>query len=432
MFLQSGVRCVFLGVFGCLLLLLPELYAGGKQAIGLVSYSHAASLGGVPILGSEAIFDGDLLTTSGEGNALVELHPGTRMRIAENSSVHFVRDGETVRVDLVSGAVVSESTGKPDIAVTTPKYLFIPAQDGKCRYVVELSKQQVTVAAVMNGSLILKPRKTQASYVLHEGKYAVISASVVGVPSQAGGVGVRPEAQHAGTVLNVVPDSVLRQRGKGAETALKVEDGIDTGDIITSNQNGRLRIALSDGSRINVGTGSTLKIVRFELQPPQTQIELTSGRMRVRAVQLGLSGSNRTVQTPTATVWVVGPDTIIEARPNATTVLCIEGQALVGNINPAITGHVLVSAGQFTTVTQGQAPSDPQRATDSELQGQIDQTTVGPLEPGELDTVLPAAPVGWHIGSLSEAESIGLIVGVAGGAAAGIAIPLALASPSKP
>jgi hypothetical protein len=297
---------------------------------------------------------------------------------------------------------------------------------------VQLSKEQAMVAAAIKGNMIVKPRMTNACYILHEGSYAAISASAVGVPGQSAGVGGRPEAWHAGTVLNVIPDSVVQRQGRGAETALKVDDGIDTGDIITTKQNGRLGIVLSDGSRLNIGPGSTLKIVRFELQPPQTQIELTSGRMRVRAVRLSQSGSNRTVQTPTAVAWVVGPDLIIEAHPNATTVLCIEGLASVGNIDPAITGHVIVSAGQFTAVAQGRAPSDPQTAANSVLQSQIDQTNVGPPQPGGPGAVMPPVQVGWHIGDLSEAESIAVVVGTPAGVAAAIAIPLALASPSGP
>ena len=102
------------------------------------------------------------------------------------------------------------------------------------------------------------------------------------------------------------------------------------------------------------------------------------------------------------------------------------------NIDPAIAGHVVLDAGQFTTVVRGRAPSEPQRATNSVLQSQIDQTTVGPPEPGGQDAAMPAAQVSWHIGSLSERESVGLLVGAAAGAAAAIIIPLANASPSAP
>jgi ferric-dicitrate binding protein FerR (iron transport regulator) len=425
---QSRVRFVFPGVFGCLLLLLPVPYAGGERALGLVRSSHAASLGGAPIPGSEVIFDGDLLTTSEGGNALVELIPGTQVSIAENSSVRFVRDREMVRTELVSGGVVFESAGKPAMLVTTPKYQFAPAQEGRCRYAVQLSKEHGTVAAAMSGNVIIKSAKANTSYVLHEGYYAAISTSAEGAPGQSGAA----SALHAGTIRDVIPDGVVQRRGQGEETALKGDDGIDIGDVVRTRESGRLGIVLSDGSRLNIGNGSTLKVVRYEPQPHQTQIELTSGHMRVWAVKLSQPGSSWTVQTPTAVVSMVGTEFIVEAQPNATTVLCMEGLTSVQNIDPAITGHVILYAGRFTTVARGAAPSDPQVATNPVLQSQIDQTLVGPPEPGGPGEVMPAAPVGWHIGSLSEAESAGLIVGVAAGAAAGIAIPLAIASPSAP
>ena len=431
MFFQRGVRYVIPGVFGCLLLLLPAICAGGEQALGMVRSSHAASLGGVPVPGAEVIFDGDLLTTSEGGNALVELRPGTRVGIAGNSSVRFVRDGTMVRAELVTGVVVSESAGKSAMVVTTPRYQFAPAQEGKCRYVVQLSKEQATVAAAMNGSVIIKSGKANASYVLHEGNYAAISASAIAVPGQSAAAGAGPKAPHAGTVRNVTPDVMVHRQGQGVEAALKRDEGIDTGDIVTTRQNGRLRIVLADGSLLDIGTGSTLKIVRHEPQPRRTQVELTSGHMRVRVAKLTQPGSSWTVQTPTALTEVAGTDFIVEAQPNATTVFCIEGLTSVRNIDPAVTGHVILYAGRFTTVARGAAPSDPQVGTNPVMQSQIDQTNVGPPEPGGPGEVMPAARVGWHIGSLSEAASAGLIVGAAAGAAAAIIIPLAIASPSS-
>ncbi|MGA2986237.1 MAG: FecR family protein [Terriglobia bacterium] len=428
---QSRVRYVFPGVFGCLLLLSPAIFAAGEGALGMVRSSHAASLGGAPVPGAEVIFDGDLLTTSEGGNALVELNPGTQVRIAEKTSVRFVRDGKEVRAELVSGVVVSESAGKATVVVTTPNYQFAPAQEGKCRYAVQLSQEQTTVAAAINGNVIVKSARVNASYVLPEGKYAAISASAVGVPGQSVAAGAPPEAPHAGTVRNAVPDDVVQRQGQGAETTLKGEDGIDAGDIVMTKQNGRLQIVLADGSLLNIGTGSTLKIAQYDPQTRRVQIELTSGHMRVRVGKLSQPGSSWTVHTPTAVAGVVGTDSIVEAQPNATTVLCVEGLASVRNIDPAITGHVILYAGQFTTVPRGAAPSGPQRPTDLVLQNQIDQTAVGPPEPGGPGAAMPEAKVGWHIGSLSEAESVGLIVGAAAGAAAAIAIPLAIASPSS-
>ena len=256
-------RIVLPGFFGCLLLLTPALFAGGEQALGLVRVSHAATLGGSTIPGSEVIYDGDLLATSEGGGALVMLKAGTSVRIPEKSSVRFVRDGEQVRAELISGAVVAESSGNSTLSVTTPQYQFASAQEGKCRYLVQFSKEQATVAAALKGSVTVRAGIAKSSYVLPEGKYVAMSPVAAGLPGQAAAAS-SPDAGHAGTVHQVVPDSFVQRQGQGVETALQGDDGIDIGDIITTRENGRLQIVLSDGSHINVGSGSTLKVATYQ------------------------------------------------------------------------------------------------------------------------------------------------------------------------
>lgn len=428
----SRVRYAIPAVLGCLLLPLPALYAAGEQALGLVRSSRAASLGGAPVPGTEVIYDGDLLTTTEGGSALVELKPGAGLRIAGNSSVRFVRDGQMVRAELVSGAVVAESSGEPAMEVATSRYQFAPAPAGKCRYLVRLSKEQATVAAAMNGDVIIKAGKARAGYVLHQGQYAAIPAPAAGVPAQSVAAGGGPEVLHAGIVRDVIANPTVQRQGQGAAISLKVDDAINPGDVVTTGQSGRVRILLADGSLLNVGTGSTLRIGKYVLEPRQAAIELNAGRIRVWAGKVSRPGASWTVQTPTAVAAVAGSDSIVEAGPDGTTVICMDNLASVRSLDQAITGQVVLYAGQFTTVARGLAPTAPQGVANPVLKSQIDQTAVGPPEPGGPGEVVPAAPAGWHIGSLSEAESVGLIVGVGAGAAAGVAIPLALASPTSP
>ncbi|MBZ5668189.1 MAG: FecR domain-containing protein [Acidobacteriia bacterium] len=181
---ESRIRIVFASVLGCLLLLLPGAPGAGEQQLGRILYSSSTSLRGVPVPKSETIFSGDVLVTSGGGSALVELQSGAKVKITENTSVRFLRDGEKVQAELLSGVVVSESAGKPAIVVTTPKYRFTPSQEGDCRYLVRLSKEQETIAAAVKGNLLINTHDSSGRYILHEGKYAAIPASSVGVPAQ--------------------------------------------------------------------------------------------------------------------------------------------------------------------------------------------------------------------------------------------------------
>jgi len=183
---KSRTRRVLAGVLGCLFFFLAAVLAGGREQIGRVLNSSGASLGVVPVPGSETLLNGDTLTISDKGSALVELGSGARLRVTEGTSVRFVREGRELQANLVSGAVLLESTGKPAIVLSTPKYRFQPSQEGDCRDLVRVSPEKETIAAAVKGNLVITPNDSSGSYLLLEGKYAAISASASGVPSADG------------------------------------------------------------------------------------------------------------------------------------------------------------------------------------------------------------------------------------------------------
>ena len=211
-----------------------------------------------------------------------------------------------------------------------------------------------------------------------------------------------------------------------------MNEGIDREDVIGTLENGRLQIALSDGFFLDIGGGSTMKIITYDPKTQQTEIQSTLGRMRVWVGQLTQPGSSFKVETPTAVTGQVGPDFIVHADADVTRVYCLGGVTSIQNIDAAVAGQVILHAGEFTEVARGLPPSAPDRAPDVLLQRQIDRTTVAPAAAGRGRP----APAGWHIGSLSEAESIGLLVGIGAGTGAAIAVPLIThhgpASPSAP
>lgn len=425
MFLEFRNHIVLASI-GCLVVFfLPARHAAGEQPLGRVLHSYATTLRGAPVRGSETIVTGDVLTTTGEGNALVELQTGTRLRIAESTSVRFLRDGESVRAELFSGKVISESIGKPTLTVSTSTYQFAPAQEAESRYAVQLSKEEMAVAAAMKGNVIVKANDAGGSYTLREGTYAAISPWATGVPDQTTAPAGQVGPERAGTVASLIPDGAVQRQGQGPQLALKVDDAVGWEDVLRTSQNGRVRIPLSDGSFLNLGNGSTLRVVGSGTERQRARMELTSGVMRVWVAKLTQTSSNFEVQTPTAAATgTLGSDFIIEAHPEVTTVYCLEGLISIHNVDAALTGQAVLHAGELTTIASGLPPSAPVEAASTLLQAEITQTVLPPPSGGRR------AAAGWHIGSLSEAESIGLLVGLGAGAAAAAAIPLATAGPS--
>jgi hypothetical protein len=163
-------------------------------------------------------------------------------------------------------------------------------------------------------------------------------------------------------------------------------------------------------------------------------MESTSVRF-IRAgqrIEVRLQGGAVTVDTSTSpTVEVITPKHLFEAAqlgdcrylvrlsPQlATTAAAMKGNILVRPSNKA--GSYILREGLYAAIDADAEDLPPRDGTTA-------QKTQPPAGTGKH--------AGWHIGSLSEGQSIALALGIAGGAAAGIAIPLTqsgTASPSAP
>jgi ferric-dicitrate binding protein FerR (iron transport regulator) len=410
------------------------------------------------------------------------------VKITENSSVRFLRDGEKVQAELLLGAVVSESAGKSSLVVATSKYRFEPSQQGDCRYLVQLSKEQETIAAAVKGNLLINTHDASGQYILQEGKYAAIPAASVGVPDQEKQGEEQPPAQQpatgqaptekapaeqtptqppatgqapaekapaeqaptqppatgqaptekaaaeqaptgqAGTVAAAIPEEVVQRLGKGEWTPLKVNDVINWTDVVSTSKGGRVRIALLGGSFLNVSAGSIVKVTRHEPQTQQTQLALDDGRMRAEVGELTDPNAAFLVETPTATISVVTgePNTVflVDAGSKGTRVDCVRGLVTVGSRKPKITERVRLHPGQFTIVTTQENPTLPNEVSPSQLQSRINETDVGESTVRAAVPGKPGAPVKEPWHIGSLSPGASIAV-LAGGAAAVAAIPLA-------
>ncbi|MFZ0963018.1 MAG: FecR family protein [Terriglobia bacterium] len=429
---KSRIWMVLVGVLGCVFLFAFPAQPAGEQQLGRIVYSNATSLRGVAVPNSETILSGDVLATSDNGNALVELKSGAKLKITRSSSLRFLGDGDKVQAELLAGEVVSESAGKPALVVTTSKFQFAPSQEGDCRFAVALGKQQETVAGALKGNLLVRTHDSLGSYILPEGKYAAIPAWSAAVPSQETAGGAPAPAGQAGTIMNAIPEEVLQRQGQGAEIALNLSDGVNQGDVVRTSSSGRVRIGLVDGSFLNLGSRSTLSILKQDAQTQQTLVELIQGYLRAEVVKPTNPAGRFQVQTPTAIIGVVGSLVFVHALPGLTQVHCVEGLCSVQNIDSGIAGQVTLHAGESTRVSRRQAPTAPVQSSPEQLQSQINQTT---MSPSSVATAGPggqagAAQGGWHIGSLSESSSILVVAGIGAGAA-GAVISLAASGKSS-
>ncbi len=217
-----------------------------------------------------------------------------------------------------------------------------------------------------------------------------------------------PDVSHAANNVGkftVVAGSVdaLREQ-QDAPIAAKV--GMDTfiQDIVRTKHRSRTQLKFVDDSVLNMGSDYMVKIKEYVYDEDNgiRKAILSSLRGTMRATVSKFGGdSTFEVETPTAVASVRGTDFIVISSSMETEVIVLEGAVRVRNIDPKITGQVMVRAGQRTRVARAKAPSSPSYVPAQMQEALIAETTPiatggvggsGALQPGQAVAFADAAP----------------------------------------
>src|SRR5215470_11127157 len=82
--------------------------------------------------------------------------------------------------------------------------------------------------------------------------------------------------QRAGEVSRVIPAVNIARDSKTINAYAKTV--VDWLDVVNTQASARARIALDDGSVLNVGSDSSIKVVKHDGAAQQTELELTYGK----------------------------------------------------------------------------------------------------------------------------------------------------------
>ena len=232
---------------------------------------------------------------------------------------------------------------------------------------------------------------------------AVMLSCLMAIPSNTW---ADPQAagQRAGEVSRVIPAVSIARSGKTIPAAAKT--AVNWQDLVNTQANARARIALDDGSVLNVGSDSSIKVVKHDAGAQQTELELTYGKLRTQAQKIAKPDGKFEVRTPAGVAGVVGTDFFLEYANGSMNVIVFEGQVKVCNLGGAC---VLAKAGQMTFVRSGnnsEPPAPPQQATLDQLVTASNNTIAGVGQ-----TAAAAAGVGAHLGVLA---TIGIVAGAVG------------------
>lgn len=109
--------------------------------------------------------------------------------------------------------------------------------------------------------------------------------------------------QRAGEVSRVIPAVNIARGGKTIPAAAKTV--VNWQDLVNTQVNARARIALDDGSALNVGSDASVKVIKHDAGAQQTELELTYGKLRTQAQKITKPDGKFEVRTPAGVAGVV-------------------------------------------------------------------------------------------------------------------------------
>ena len=173
----------------------------------------------------------------------------------------------------------------------------------------------------------------------------LLSLVLIVMPAAGAPAGDQP----AGQVKALLPDAWRNAQ------PLAVNAALQWNDLLKTNAKGRVRVGLTDGSILSVGSNSELKVVKHDAKSQQTSIELKYGELRNQVTKITQPGGKYEVKTANAVIGVIGTDFYVGYANHRTTVICYEGQVTVTLTNtntssgtstviPVLAGQMLVIA----------------------------------------------------------------------------------------
>jgi hypothetical protein len=179
--------------------------------------------------------------------------------------------------------------------------------------------------------------------------------------------------QKAGQISRAIPDVAIARGAQQLPAPVKAL--VDWGDVVRTGDGGRARVALDDGSVLNVGSSSNLTVTQHNSAAQQTQIELTYGRVRSQVVKQAKPNAKFEIHTSVGVAGVVGTDFFLGFMNGLFQIIVYEGHVKFCNLDGVC---VDVLAGQIATIRDGhQSPEQPGQATPAELTEATTATTVG-------------------------------------------------------
>ena len=188
-------------------------------------------------------------------------------------------------------------------------------------------------------------------------------------------------AQEVGYVANmrgVV--EVMRQDAK-AWKPLAIKGLVYLNDSVRTKPQSKVNLVFKDGSELNLGHNSEVKITEFHYNPAeklqQSSFQAARGIMRAKVGKLKSPKSRFEIKTATAICGVMGTEYVVEV-PGAdlTRSTCLKGDVVAKSSNPKIAGETKIGSSQACEIPAGKAPGPAKDVGKITTLALIESTTI--------------------------------------------------------
>jgi hypothetical protein len=329
-------------------MLAAPVWAAPAAQLGIVVFADRARIGTAAASVGSTVFGGDRLSTEPTGS--VQVRAGAARFLLAGSGTATLSSDETAPAATLTAGTATFSTSNSkaftlhfanaairantdeltvgQVSVIGPKELVVKSTRGSLAFTV--GGETRVVAEGMAYRVILDPTPAEIA--------AASSSANRETPPQTG-------EPRAGEISRVIPEVSV---GRGGQTMnASANFVIDWQDQINTLASARARLGLDDGSVLNVGSDSLMRVVKHDAGAQQTELELTYGKLRSNAQKIVKPGGKFEVRTGAGIAGVVGTDFYTGYDHDVMNVLVFEGVVRVCNLEGAC---VLVHAGEMTSV----------------------------------------------------------------------------------
>jgi len=391
-----------------------SLQAAGPdtQWLGVLWTKGGVSVGSAKVSSGTTVLPGDVISTTQGSSAWVRFRSPASTVLMANTEVVLLASSSSPSFLLRHGTVVVDGTGSSPVQIAVPGGFVLVKGDPQTGAECEMATVDTSATVSVKRGLA-EVHGQGAPVILRPGQSARVDA---------GPQGGQPIA---GRINKEIPQGTIQRQGLAQELPLTLNAVINWNDLIRTLQAGRAQITLLDGSTLNVGARSSIRILKHDPEKQQTELELTAGQVSANVQKITAPGGKFQLHTKSAVIGTIDTSYVASSDDKGTKICGVDGTTQVQSSDPNITKTVKLHKNECSTVPIGGAPTDPVFAP-SQVASMMNQVNVE-----------TTAAAGGAAGGAGGIPWTWVAVGAAGAGAAGAAAGIVTAgsgttSPTTP